>query len=128
MLDEHIGQPALVDQQQGVALHPEGAAEAGRRGGSRVGRGCARLIGVEDRAGRLRRHPLEDLRGTNDGCRPLDELPGELAEEASPPEVGARVVRARVVRGRGHGPRVVSGGGRRTGFEVRGVSQFATSL
>ena len=101
MLDEHIGQPPLVDQQQGVAVHPEGAPEAGRRCRNRGGRGGTRRIGVEDRACRLRRHPLEDLRGTHDRRRPLDELPGELAEEASPPEVGARVVRARVVRAAG---------------------------
>src|SRR5262245_47286176 len=117
MLDEHVGEPALVDHVEGVALEPEGGPEAGR-GGRFVGaRRRGGRVRVEDGARRLGRGALQDLCRADDRRSALDQLTGELSEEAPPAEIRAGI---RVLGGR----RFALGKVRRAGFQFRGVGHL----
>ena len=100
VLDERVGEAALVDQVEGPAVlaerRPE-AARAGRAAGARdpahVVRGSEplrRSLGIEDDAGRLGGDLLECLGGPGGQGRGVDQLTGELPEELAPAEVDRR--------------------------------------
>ena len=98
MLDDPQRQRPLVDEADGPAVD----AERGPERGSGFIRGCVvggvRLLErsarrVQDRAGHLRRRPLECLGGTNHRRGGVREIPRELAEESAAAQVGATVDR-----------------------------------
>ena len=113
---EHVGKLALVDQVERVAVLAErasgsrSAARAGRRQARDRRRDLGERARVEDRAGGLGRGALEGLRRAHDRRGALHQLPGEVAEEAAPGEVGA-FGRGRAAAGVGSGVVGASGVG-----------------
>ena len=93
VLDERVGQPALVDEVDDPAVFAERRPEPGRaaRGLDRRVAGRSeepcRAFRVEDRARRVGRCLLERLRGAGHGGRRLDELARERPEEPPAPHV-----------------------------------------
>ena len=104
ILDERVGQLPLVDQVEDAAILAERCPEPGRARRRRFGRrdrprirrrprsqSGRSALGVQDRAGRLRRRLLERLRGARDRCRGVDQLDPERAKESPPTQVDGRV-------------------------------------
>ena len=111
VLLEHVGQLALVDEVEDTGRLAERRPEPGRRrGDDRHGRGPTDRHGarVEDRAGGLRGDALDRLRGADHARRAVEQVAGELPEEAPPGQVGALTRRNRG-RGSASGGRVSVG-------------------